>query len=69
MRGFGNPQPESAFTPIGISLIYAIGRSVAVLQNTPQFVSQNLPVALIGLVVFFLLIRLFLFGFDTMLIQ
>ena len=50
-------------------MIYAVGWFFAVLQNTPQFVSQNLPVALIGLVVFFLLIRLFLFGFDTMLIQ
>ena len=54
---------------IELSMIYAVGRFFAVLQNTPQFVSQNLPVALIGLVVFFLLIRLFLFGFDTMLIQ
>ena len=54
---------------IELGMIYAVGRFVNVLQNTPQFVSQNLTVALIGLVLFFLLIRPILFGFDTMLIQ
>ena len=33
MRGFGNPQPESAFTPIGITwaLLTAFGLSVLLL--------------------------------------
>lgn len=41
-------------------MIYAVGRFVDVMQNTPQLASQNLTVALIGLVVFFMLIRLIL---------
>ena len=45
---------------IELGMIYAVGRFVDVMQNTPQFVSQNLNVALIGLVVFFMLIRLIL---------
>ena len=49
-------------------MIYAVGRFFDMMQNTPLLASQNLTVALIGLVVFFMLIRLILFVFDTMLI-
>jgi ATP-binding cassette subfamily B multidrug efflux pump len=77
LRQYCQPRGAMALTFVGLlflggielGMIYAVGRFVNVLQNTPQFVSQNLTVALIGLVLFFLLIRPILFGFDTMLIQ
>lgn len=53
---------------IELGTIYATGQFVDVVQNTLQFVYQNLTVALIGLVVLFLLIGLILFGSDMTLI-